>query len=241
MATLLEVRTQFAKLSGRYDLVDGSFADNGADYYLKAGIKFLDRRIDFDQDTAKAFLTLTAGQWFKSFASLRSVSRVWFADSTNGRSELDYLTPSELQTLYGTKAYADVDSGTPVYFTVDILRSFPDGSALDVIGNYGSELEVDGSQLGKTGIIIMPPTELAGQLEVWGKFETPWPSADSETNWWFDKFETTAVNAALYKLEVSYRNTVGANDWLSAIELDLLGIQKDAISTDVNYSDQMEG
>lgn len=238
---LLEIRTQFAKLSGRYDLVNTDFTDNGADYYLKAGIKFLDRRVNFDKDIAKYFEQQSIGDYFVEFENYRTVHSVWFADTTNGRFELEYLTPHEMQEEYGTEPYTDVTNGTPKYFTMGITRSVPEEQALDVIGNYGSEIAVDGSQVGKQGIIFMPPTDTAGQIEVWGKYETPWPTADTKTNFWFNSYEDIAVSAALYKLEVSYRNTAGASDWLAAIDLDLIGIEKDTVEDDSDRADKMEG
>lgn len=237
---LLEVRTQFIKLSGRYDLADAVFADNGADYFIKAGLKFLDRKVEFDKDLAKFFKQFAIGEYFAEFQDYRTVDRVYFATS-DGRVELEYLAPAEMQTKFGTEPYVDVSSGTPTYFTMAITRSVPEGTALDVIGNYGSEIKTDGSQVTKQGLIIMPPTDTAGMIEVWGKYETPWPSVDTGTNYWFDSFEDIAVNAALYKLEVSYRNTAGAADWLAAIDVDLFGIEKDNIEDDAKRAGEMIG
>ena len=237
---LLEIRTQFAKLSGRYDLVNSDFTDNGADYFLKAGLKFLDRRVQFDKDVAKFFKQFAIGDYFAEFANYRTTDSVWFADSS-GRYELNYLTPKEMQTLYGTEPYVDVTNGTPVYFTMALTRSVPEGQALDVIGNYGDEIAVDGSQTSLQGILVMPPPSIAGQIEVWGKYNTPWPSSDSGTNYWMDSFEDIAVNVGLFKLETSYRNTQGASDWLAAIDLDLMGIEKDTVEDDSDRATEMEG
>lgn len=237
---LLEIRTQFAKLSGRYDLVTSLFADAGADYFINAGIKFLDREAEFDKDISKFFKQFAVGDYFAEFENYRTTDRVWFATSS-GRCELEYLAPAAMQTKYGTEPYVDVTGGTSAYFTMAITRSVPEGQALDVIGNYGDEIKVDGSQVSKQGLLIMPPTDTAGMIEVWGKYQTSWPSSDSGTNFWFDSFEDIAVNAALYKLEVSYRNTAGASDWLAAIKLDLLGIERDTIEDDVNRAEEMEG
>lgn len=237
---LLEVRTQFTKLSGRYDLVDAVFADNGADYFIKAGLKFLDRKVEFDKDISKFFKQFAIGDYFAEFEDYRTTDRMYFATSS-GRVELAYLAPAEMQARFGTEPYVDVTRGTSAFFTMAITRSVPEGTALDVIGNYGNEILTDGSQTSKQGLIIMPPTDTAGMIEVWGKYQTPFPSAEDGTNYWFDSFEDVAVNAALYKLEVSYRNTSGAADWLASIDLDLFGIEKDNIEDDVKRAEEMEG
>jgi len=78
-------------------------------------------------------------------------------------------------------------------------------------------------------------------IEVWGKYETPWPSADNKDNYWFNAFPHIAVNAALYQLEVSYRNTEGQKDWLNAIDMELKGIDMDTVENDSNRAEEMEG
>lgn len=237
---LLEIRTQFVKLSGRYDLADAAFADSGADYYLKAGIKFLDRRVEFDKDVGKFFKQLAIGGYFVEFSNYRTTDSVWFA-TAEGRRELTYLSPSDMQSNYGTMPYGDNAAGAPAYYTMAITRALPDGTAPDVIGNYASEIVGDGSQVAKQGIIIYPPTDIAGQIEVWGKYETPWPSLEADTNFWFDRFEHVAVLAALYQLETSYRNTAGQRDILASIAEELIGIEKDTVEDDAGRAEEMIG
>lgn len=237
---LLEIRTQFAKLSGRYDLVNADYTDNGADYFLKAGIKLLDRLTEHQKDSAKFFKTMAVGDYFVEFTAWRVTNEVWFA-TADGRYELEYLTPVEFQLKYGSNPYADVDPGTPAHFTYAITRSVPEGTALDIIGNYGSEIQTDGSQVGKQGLLISPPTDTAGQIEVWGKYFTPWPASDSGTNFWMDSWDHIAINAGLYQLEVSYRNTEGSRDWLNTIKLELMEIDKDIVENDSDRAGEMNG
>lgn len=237
---LLEIRTQFVKLSGRYDLVDALFADTGADYYLKSGIKFLDRRVEFDKDVGKFFKQMAIGGYFVEFSNYRTTDSVWFA-TAEGRRELVYLSPADMQNNYGTVPYGDNIPGAPIYYTMAITRSIPDGSAPDVIGNYAAEIVGDESQLDKQGILIYPPTDTAGQIEVWGKYATPWPSLDTGTNFWFDSFEHVAILAALYQLETSYRNTAGQKDLLASITEELVGIEKDTVEDDAGRAEEMEG
>lgn len=241
MSTLLEVRTQFAKLSGRYDLVTSTFTDSGADYFLKSGIKLLERLTEFGKDTAKFFKTLPVGSYFVEFPSWRVTNQVWFATNGTDRTELEYLTPVDFQLLYGTAPYSEVTRGTPIHFTYAITRSIPEGVALDVIETYGSEILTDGSQVGKQGLLFGPPNDTGGMIEVWGKYETPWPSSDSGTNFWLDSWPHLVINAGLYQLEVSYRNTEGANDWMRAIQLELVEIDKDIVENDSDRAEEMEG
>lgn len=215
---LLEARTQFAKLSGRYDLVDALFADNGADYYLRAGIKFLDRRVGFDKETVKETTAASIGDYQHNAANQRVIQHVFFIVSGVTKL-LEYQTPLEMRERYASEPFSSIDNATTTYWT----------------------MEIDSTQLTVPSIITMPPTDTAGDVEVWFKRNTPWPSGESATNFWFDNFEDTIIMAALYKLELSYRNTAGARDWLAGIDLDLFGIEKDNVEDDSNRAEEMEG
>jgi hypothetical protein len=47
--------------------------------------------------------------------------------------------------------------------------------------------------------------------------------------------------AALYKLEVFYRNTEGAKDWSGAMKEDMLGMDHDFVEEDLNGPSQIGG
>jgi hypothetical protein len=43
---LLQIRTKFRSVSGRYDLVNDNFSDNGANFFIEEGRKWLDSKVD---------------------------------------------------------------------------------------------------------------------------------------------------------------------------------------------------
>jgi len=43
---LLEIRKQFRTTSGRYDLVNDDYSDNGANHFINEGVKWLDSKVD---------------------------------------------------------------------------------------------------------------------------------------------------------------------------------------------------
>lgn len=66
-------------------------------------------------------------------------------------------------------------------------------------------------------------------------------SLDSDTSWWTLEAPETLVIASLYQLEVSYRNSEGARDWMNAIRNDLHVLEKNQVDDEVTGIDQMEG
>ena len=64
---------------------------------------------------------------------------------------------------------------------------------------------------------------------------------DADTSWWTLEAPETLVLASLYELEVAYRNTEGANDWMGALNNELMSLEYDQISEEITGIDQMEG
>jgi hypothetical protein len=214
---LLQVRTQFAKLSGRYDLVNDDFTDNGADYFLKSALKFLDREVGFDKEVVREVTAVEIGDYLVDTVSRRVVHGVFWKNSAGVMKQLEYLSGFEVRGTYGD--YTDLDNATPTHYA----------------------LVVDTTQLAAQQLVILPPPEAAGNAEVWFSRETPFPSEDVGTNFWYSNFEHIAVNASLMMLEASYRNTQGYKDWLATIRVDLLGIEKDTVESDATLVEEMTG
>jgi len=64
---------------------------------------------------------------------------------------------------------------------------------------------------------------------------------DQDSCFWSELHPDILLHAALQRLEVSYRNTQGANDWLQAIVIDLSELDKEWVEEAVANLDQMEG
>ena len=64
---------------------------------------------------------------------------------------------------------------------------------------------------------------------------------DEDECCWSTEHPDILVHAALHRLEVSYRNTQGANDWLAAVKYDLANLDMEWVEEDIADLDQMEG
>jgi len=60
---LLQLRTKFRSLSGRFDLVNADFTDNGADFFINEGRKYLDRLDETQKSWASCFRFVEVGQF----------------------------------------------------------------------------------------------------------------------------------------------------------------------------------
>ena len=232
------VRKKFCELSGRYDLINADLTDNGADFYINAGQAHLDRMQSTGQMKAKYIKKVAAGTIKVYVAGLRSVHKVWAGNSTDGLTELLKVDLDWLREEY-EEQLGDVDQGTPYYYAPAVLRPYPDSStSTDLLGYY----DIDDLQLHSTvpdhytysGIVIMPPPDVEYYISVYGTFYSPTLSATlvgatwtQTKSMWTEVHPQILLKAALYELETFYRNSEGAKDWMSALQVEVTDIDKD--------------
>ena len=163
--TLVDVRRIFIRdFTGRYDLiVEGSdFANNGADFYINAGQRWLDRKVSHKKSPASIYTDVDIGGFYVIFTEARAVQEVWISNSIGdgARRELTRKTSQELRELFPLD-YSGIGNSTPYYYTPVNVRSLPENSlefTIDQIGDivYSSSL---GSDASFNAIIILPPTD----------------------------------------------------------------------------------
>ncbi len=238
--TLLEIRTKFIDISGRYDLATdpagGVYTDNGADFFIKAGSDWLDQKATWRKNIGRHFNEVAAGIYYQTASRLRSVRGVWVNDDTN-RTELEKKSLYWLKTEF-SKTIANMDNGVPLYYAPAHLRGI-DVTDKNNLASFLNYTLTDSQNI--NGVIFMPETDKAYVIEIEGQFFSDELTGDAIDNYWTIVHPMVAVWAALYMLEVSYRNTEGAKDWENAVDKFLAGVDKDAVQEEIATADQMEG
>ncbi len=246
----LDLRDKFVELSGRYDLVKPDRQDNGADFFINAGQKMLDRSQDQGKSRARLVRTLTTGDILITTVGLRAIKEVWIT-SSDGRSALSFMSIAGMRDYYG-KALSSVDRGTPEYYAPALIRPYPDtlvdSGQLDIEDLIMYNIGAGTGHFTYGGLIIMPPSSIDLTISVLGLFYSPTLSATlansvwtQTKSFWTEEFPDTLLLAALYKLEAFYRNTEGAKDWQNALTVDLTGMDNDFVEEDLNTKSQMGG
>lgn len=249
-----DIREKFVKLSGRYDLIKTNKTDNGADFFINAGQRFLDRMQGSGKMQARYTAALAVGQILVYTAGLRAIKGVWISNS-DGMSSLTVATLEQLREYYGQKL-SEVDQGTPAYYAPAVLRPYPDtATAASLTGLYDTEdLILYTSTPSITGhwtyngIVVMPPSDQARTVQIWGLFYSPTLSATlAGSTWtqtksfWTEQHPEILLKASLYELEVFYRNSEGAKDWQAAMGLDITGLDHDFVEEEMAGESQMGG
>lgn len=235
--TLLDVRKQFVTQSGRYDLVVDTVAyvDNGADYFIKEGQRFLDRRATHLFQESTAYTQLSANGYILLVTKARSIRDVSIFVDTK-YVELDRLQQTEFfRTIAVTLGHdaisnpnivASITPRTPTHYTVVNLRDFPDVTA-------------DQART-SVGILLNCPVLADSMIQV--KFLTYSLELTNNTdqNFWTEHAPQTLIQAALYTLERGYRNREGMADHIESIDEDLRMLDFDLVDQEVNNVTQMK-
>lgn len=240
---LKQLRLTLRGISGRYDLVDADGADRGMNYYINAGVRFLDSNYSGIKGVGHHYQLLPAGTYFAQFERCRAVHEVWVADQ-DARVKLQKRSRAELLQYY-TKPFSEMDKGAPSYYTPISLRNIPeelsadDLTALDFVTQYMDTLSTD--HYSYNGVLFLPPTDKQYMLEVVGTFYSRPLTTDTDENFWSVEHENLLVAATMLQIESTHRNSQGVNDWLNVIAAHLDGINKDLAEQEAADVDQMRG
>uniref|UniRef100_A0A6M3IFH6 Uncharacterized protein n=1 Tax=viral metagenome TaxID=1070528 RepID=A0A6M3IFH6_9ZZZZ len=231
---LLGIRQQFIKLSGRYDLATTTVSefdtDNGANFFINAGQRFLDRRFYHAKTIGRYFKQVAASSWYLTFQHCRSILTVWCNDDED-RWQLTKYDYDTIRNNYDGLV-SGTDTGSPSFYCPVWIRS-PLATDKDVRGAFFNYVKTDDDGT-YNGILFVPPTDAVYIIEIIGHFYFSDLSSNTETNYWTNVAPEALIKAALYQLETFYRNSEGARDWLNAITLDVQPLEFDAVEQESN-------
>ena len=242
--SLLEVRTQFTKITGRYDLVVDAvdYVDNGADFYINAGQLWLDRLEDTKKSHSRIFEEVTSDDWYHLFQLCRAIKEVWISNSDGEKWKLTKTDFDILRAAYAEDP-ANVDNGDPLYYSPIFIRRSPETGGTVTIDFFGATEYKDEAKdhFEYNGMVFMPPADGTYTLEIHGLFYHPKLTADDDENYWTEVNPLILVMAAARSLEVAYRNSAGVKDWEASITSELFGLGKDLVEEDVAEVSEMGG
>ena len=261
--TLVLARQHLIELSGRYDLVVDTinWANAGADFFIQAGQKWLDRNAVVYQAKAKYYKTLALGAWYDLIPDCRAIQEVWISNQSGSKWKLtkrDYgdilyevtiasgqaTDPLIPLTIYQGNLLVDpagIMSGAPINYAPIVLRTVPDANGVATIDQFGAVSYTSGNQYDADGIVFFPPVDTGHVLEVHGLFYQPKLVKDTDKNYWTEKEEFILVLAGCRAIEVSLRNQQGVADWESAIRSEVMGLELDLVDEESSETHSMRG
>lgn len=243
--TLAAVRRKFIEFTGRYDLVTDieSYLDNGANFFIQSGQKWLDRYADIFQSRAISFHTIAVGGWYVLIPNIRAIENVWFSNADGEKWQLEKVELATLKTEFGGDPADFANSCRSLIYAPTTLRVSPEVVGTITLDHFGTTIYSDAtkSHWGYQGLVFLPPTDSVITLEVHGLFYQPLLTLDASQNFWSEEQPFILVLAAARALEISYRNSAGVRDWEEAIASEVRGLEFDLVAQESAGYTQMEG
>jgi len=235
------MRTKFRELSGRFDLVNADFSDNGADFYINAGRKYLDRLDETQKSWASCFRLMKAGTFSVSVPHCRAIKEVWVANGDVGRWQLEKHSLQDLIEGYLTGLPSSRTTGTPLYYSPCLTRYIPEDATVEDIEAFIGFVEVpSGDAHGYNSILVNVPTDLQLMVDIRGLFYSHELTEDTDTNYWSSQHPMLLYMAAMRYVEVTSRNTQGVKDWSSAIAIDMQQLGFDLVEELISEVSQIK-
>jgi len=238
---LLQLRQQFRTISGRHDLVNLDGSDNGANFYINEGSRYLDRLGENQKSWASRFLWLQAGLWGVQFEHCRAIKEVWVSVATE-RWQLEKKRIQDLKSEYMSDLPSARGTGDPLYYAPTYTRYIPEDAEVGDIESFVGFVDIpSGSAHLYNSILIAPPASELLSVEIVGLFYNKELIADTDENYWSVAHPFLLIMAAMRQLEVVNRNTQGVNDWEAAILRDMTSIGFDLVEEMIAEVDEMGG
>jgi len=238
---LLQIRQKVRELSGRFDLVNEDGSDNGADFFINEGARFLDRLDETQKSWASQFRFIEIGHIAASITQCRAIKEVWIATSSK-RWQLQKISLQELVSGYLSGLPSTRSNGLPDYFSPGISRYVPEDATADTFEAFIGFVEIpSGNPLAYNTIILNTPVSEKVMLEVKGLFYSHKLSADTDENYWSSQHPLLLIQSTMRYLEVVNRNTQGVNDWTNSILTDMKQLGMDLVEEIIAEVTQIEG
>jgi len=234
--TLHEIRQQFVKATGRYDLVNADGSDNGADVFIKQANRLLYQKLSMLRVKLDWSLDIPAGVKAVKLPEIVKIDNLYLSDDSS-YEELIYQNKRRFFTNYqktATVLYYDglspytadnfEENGTPTYYTI-ISTNEIDG----VSNDYEQSL----------AIYFNCPVDSAYTLRAHGVFVESLVE-ESDTNFLATIEPMLLIFKAAWFMEIFFRNTEGARDWNNAVG-EILSIYEDtSIGLEIKDITQMQ-
>jgi hypothetical protein len=237
---LKQVRQKFRDLSGRFDLVNEDYTDNGADFFINSGMKYLDRLTETQKSWGTFPYLLGVGEYLVKFPYCRAVKEVWVA-TTTAQWQLEKKRLQDIQAGYGTGLISSLTSGTPLYFSPCISRYIPEDATPAELALFAPYIEIPTGITGDMNALILNiPTDEIMVVSVKGLFYSMELVGDTDSNYWTEVHPLLLYMAAMRAIEVVNRSTQGVNDWTNAINSEVIQLGMDLVDEVIAEQDQIE-
>ena len=246
MANISTLYTRFIEKTGRRDITTGArFWE-----YVNLATDYLDRLASHHKRSKVQVFQTVAGTNIIQMTRHRAVERVYIADTTDGRTELQFKTMDWILKNFADVPQAESSRSRPLYWTAPALTLAPDQDSttkatLTAASNvdlesilFHPDYSAQDFHHDLYGILLFPVPDVAYTCQVvFDSFEAT-ITADNQENYWSVNHEGLLMNALRRQLEIEDRNQSGRREFDQVISAEVqqvtidLYFQEAAVPTD---------
>jgi len=238
---LREIREKFREISGRYDLVNEDLSDNGSDFYINEGSKWLDKTLETQKTWATYPRVIDAGTWHVRFPFARAIKEVWIA-TTTAKWQLEKKRLQDLISAFYLQPPAQWVNGVPLYYSPTITRYIPEtitevtlATFVDYVGT------IEPTAHNYNAVILSKPVEEISLVEVIGLFYSRQLEADDDENYWSVVHPMLLIQAAVRQTYIASSNKPMLDVLDRGIDGELTRLSYDLVEELIAEVDDMEG
>ena len=239
---LIEMRKKFKDLSGRFDLVnDADNSDNGADFFINAGSKYLDRMDETQKSWASCYRLVGIGHFSVAFPYCRAIKEVWVSSINEGRWQLEKKDLQDLIVGYLTGLPSIRNQGPPLSYSPCLTRYVPENATVEDLEAFIGFVDVpSGNSYEYNAILLNVPTDVQLTVEIKGLFYSRELIEDTDSNYWSSQHPMLLYMAAMRQVEITNRNSQGVKDWEASITTEMAQLGMDLVEELIAEVNQME-
>jgi hypothetical protein len=229
--SLLDIRRQFVESSGRVDLVVDTvnYADRGANWFIQAGQRYLDRKLETGNARARYFGKLAYGTNTMKMPKARVIEKVIRAYPE---------TKTELYKDNCPSLFVNDQLGVPKSYIPLTIRPAV-GTVLDLIP--GNEATISWSDITFHGLLFNINAEIDYGIEVDGLFYSPDLLMDTDRSFWTEEHPEILVASSFLAMERFYRNFDGLKESKASVDELIMQLDFDYVAQEIVNIVRLEG
>ncbi len=233
------IRLQLREITGRRDLIDEDGTDKGIDFYINAGLRYLDQRLPVNFNLGRYIIQVSSGTFKIDVPNVRAIKRVWmFNETTGARTQLTKKSLSWLRSRF-TEDWSDLTTGTPLYYAPNVSRPAPSqvGSVASDFSGYSDIGDITfgdhEASYRASGILLLPPTDGTYTFNIVCAFHSTNFDADTQS-FWTVMYPEAVILSTMRSLEsLLYRNQEGVKGFTADLLPIIQGIDYDAVEEEM--------
>lgn len=236
-------RAKFKTLTGNYSLVNSDGSDNGADYFLNQGQKWLDDNYYQYKADQVSIHSVDAGDYLILLRYLKYIEPGGVT-LVNSSGEISILSEVSIDDInYNFETPSMQGTGEPSYWTYAPIRLAPlqqDYIQATVDAVDGTDVIQVGDSTPYVGILLTPTADATYSIQIRARFYEAPLVDDTDVSFWTTNHSYPWLLASIGTYYISLGNAKGAAEMFGQAQGFMRGLITDTIQRELSQHPSMQ-